>query len=116
MRERLQIILFILALILSANTYSISVFTENKGQLIDMQGNPVMDILFINKNQNLYTYLWGNKISYVQVNDDELDALEELEEEIEHMADGAEKITVKYFLRGFFFQRIFNFPRFSIIG
>jgi len=66
-------------------------FIENRGQIIDMEGNLSPDILFVGDGGGAKIYLRKGMVSYVMSEVEGLEDIEELEEEIEHERNEIEK-------------------------
>jgi len=66
-------------------------FIENRGQVMDMEGNLRPDILFVGDGGGAKIYLRQKGVSYVMSEVEGLEEIEELEEEIEHEKNEIEK-------------------------
>jgi len=66
-------------------------FIANKGQIIDMEGNLRLDILYVGDGGGAKIYLREGGVSYVMSEVEGLEEIKELEEEIEHEKDEIEK-------------------------
>jgi len=66
-------------------------FIENRGQIVDMEGNLRPDILYVGDGGGVKIYLRQGGVSYVMSEIEGLEAIEELEEEIEHEQNEIEK-------------------------
>jgi len=66
-------------------------FIENKGQIVDMEGNLKPDILYVGDGGGVKIYLRQGGVSYVMTEVEGLEEIEELEEAIEHEKNEIEK-------------------------
>jgi len=66
-------------------------FIENRGQVVDMEGNLRPDILYVGDGGGAKIYLRKGGVSYVMSEVEGLEEIEELEEEIEHEKNEIEK-------------------------
>jgi len=66
-------------------------FIENRGQIVDMEGNLRPDILYVGDGGGAKIYLREGMVSYVMSEVEGLEEIEELKEEIEHERNEIEK-------------------------
>jgi len=66
-------------------------FIENRGQLVDMEGNLRPDILFVGDGGGAKIYLQERMVSYVMSEVEGYEEIDKLEEEIEHEKNEIEK-------------------------